>query len=104
MKGLKAYFHGKRSVWHGILPAIAVVCLVLLALLAVAQVTHQHANPTNADHCQLCIVMHTLVPTVAVAAAIVLVRLGTFAPQAEPVTMVRQRQSHPFIRPPPASC
>ena len=86
------------------MPAVAVMCLVLLALLAAAQVTHQHANSTDADHCQLCIVMHTLVPTVAAAVAIVLVRLGTSASQAEPVTVVRQRQSQLFIRPPPASC
>lgn len=83
---------------------VAVVCLVLLAFLAFAQVTHLHPNQSDADHCQLCIVMHTAVPVAAAAAAIVLVQLGTSTPQAEPIAMARQRQSRLFIRPPPVSC
>ena len=104
MTGLKAYFHGKRRGWHGFLPAVAVLCLLLLALLAVAQVAHQHANSTDADHCQLCIVMHSVAPAAVAAAVIVIVQLGTSAPQAEPIVVVRQRQSRLFIRPPPVSC
>ena len=104
MTGLKAYFREKRSVWRGILPAIAVVCLVLLSLLVVAQVAHQHANDTDADHCQLCIVMHTVAPLAVATVVIVLVRLGPSAPQAEPIVVVRQRQSRLFIRPPPVAC
>ena len=69
------------------MPAVAVLCLVLLAMLAVAQVAHLHADQTDADHCQLCIVMHTLVPVAAAAAVIVIVQLGASAPQAEPIVM-----------------
>lgn len=104
MKGFKAFSHGKRSVWQGLLPAVAVLCLVLLSLLAVAQVTHQHANATDADHCQLCMVLHSVVPVALAAAVIVMVQLGAFAPQAEPAVVVRQRQTRLFIRPPPGSC
>jgi uncharacterized membrane protein YqhA len=104
LKGLKAYFHGKRSVWQGFLPAVAVVCLVLLSLLAVAQVTHQHVNDTDADHCQLCIVMHTVAPVAVAAVIIVMVQLGASAPPAEPIVVVRLRQTRLFIRPPPVSC
>jgi len=103
LKGLKAFSHGKRSVWQGLLPAVAVVCLVLLSLLAVAQVTHQHASSTDADHCQLCIVMHTVAPVAVAAVVIVMVQLGASAPQAEPTVVVRQRQTRLFIRPPPGS-
>ena len=80
------------------------LCLVLLALLSVAQVAHLHSNPTDADHCQLCIVMHSLVPVIELAIAIVLVELGASAPQVEPTLTACQFLSPVYIRPPPASC
>jgi len=86
------------------LPVVAGLCLVLLATLAFAQVAHVHPDSTDADHCQLCIVMHTVVPVAAPVVAIVLVQLGASAPQAEPILIVRQRQIRLFIRPPPVSC
>ena len=84
--------------------AIATVCLVLLAMLSVAQVTHLHASQTDADHCQLCIVMHTAIPAVAAAAIIVMVQLESLAIATEPVLVLRKRQIRLFIRPPPVSC
>lgn len=104
MTGRKTIFRDKRGVWPGLLPAVAMVCLVLLTMLAVAQVTHLHSNDTDADHCQLCIVMHTVVPVAAAAVAIIVVQLGASTPQAEPIVVARQRQIRLFIRPPPASC
>ncbi len=104
MTGLKTFLRGKRGAWPGFLPAIAVVCLALLAMLVVAQVTHLHPNESDADHCQLCIVMHTVVPVAAAAAVIVIVQLGASAPQAEPIAIAHKRQSRLFIRPPPVSC
>ena len=104
MTGLKTGSRGKRGVWPGFLPAVAMLCLVLLAMLAVAQATHYHSNDTDADHCQLCIVMHTVVPAVAAAAVIVIVQLGTSTPQADPIVVARRRQIRLFIRPPPVSC
>ena len=77
------------------------LCLVLLATLAVAQATHFHSDDTDADHCQLCIVMHTVVPAAAVAAVIVIVQLGSSTPLADPVVVALQRQVRIFIRPPP---
>lgn len=104
-------FRGKRSARNGagsrisssLLPAVAALCLLLLAMLAVAQVTHLHPNDTDADHCQLCIVMHTVVPVAAAAAIIIIVQLGASTPQAEPIVIARQRQIRLFIRPPPVS-
>ncbi len=97
-------FRGKRGVWPGIVPAVAMVCLVLLTMLAVAQVTHFHPNDTDADHCQLCIVMHTVIPVAAAAAIIIIVQLGASASPADPIVIARRRQIRLFIRPPPASC
>lgn len=104
MTGFEAYFRGKHRARLSFLPVVAIVCLVLLALLSVAQVAHLHSSDTDADHCQLCIVMHTLAPVAATAAAIVMVQLGASAPQAEPIVIARQRYSRIFIRPPPVSC
>lgn len=80
------------------------VCLILLAMLAVAQVTHLHSSQSDADQCQLCIVMHTVVPVAAAAAVIVIVQLGASTPQAQPILVARYRQIRLFIRPPPISC
>jgi hypothetical protein len=104
LTGFKTSFRGKRGLWPGIFPAAAMLCLVLLAMLAVAQVTHLHSNDTDADHCQLCIVMHTVVPVAAAAAVIIIVQLGASTPQADPIVVARQRQIRLFIRPPPVSC
>ncbi len=73
-------------------------------MLAVAQATHLHSSQTDADQCQLCIVMHTVAPAAPAAVAIVLVPVGTPAPPAETNVIVRQRQFRIFIRPPPVSC
>jgi carbon starvation protein CstA len=104
LTGLKSVFGRKRGIWPGTLPAIAMFCLVLLAMLAVAQATHLHSSDTDADHCQLCIVMHTVIPAVATAAVIIVVQLGASIPQADPIVVARRPQVRLFIRPPPASC
>jgi hypothetical protein len=97
---LNSNFRSRRSLMVG----IAGLCLVLLAMLTVAQVAHLHANETDADQCQLCIVMHTAIPVVAAAAVIVMVQLEALAPVVEPVFVLRKRQIRRFIRPPPVSC
>ncbi len=102
MRKFRSQGFGKRGAWPGFLPAVAALCLVLLAMLAVAQVAHIHPDQADADHCQLCIVMHTVVPVAAAAAVIVIVQLGTSTPQAEPILVAHQRQIRLFIRPPPA--
>ena len=103
MQGFRSLWFGRRGRATGLMSAVAVLCLVLLAMLAIAQVAHLHADQTDADHCQLCMVMHTLAPVAAAAAVIVIVQLGTSVPQAEPVVIAHQRQISLFIRPPPVS-
>ncbi len=85
------------------LRATAVVCLVLLVLLAVAQVTHVHAAGSDTDHCPLCIAMHSVVPFVIMVATVVLVRIGTAAlVLLETRTVIRYWHPNLFTRPPPA--
>ena len=79
-----------------------VVCLALLALLTVIQVAHVHQVTTDADHCPICIVLHSAAPVAMAAAAIVLIPFEVLAPVVaeRPVRFEWQRQL--FIRPPPA--
>ncbi|MGO8757189.1 MAG: hypothetical protein ACLQG3_03610 [Terracidiphilus sp.] len=104
MTGSGTILRGGRGARTGWIPLVAGLCLVLLAFLAVAQVAHLHTDQADADHCQLCIVMHTVVPVAAAAAIVVIVQLGASAPQPEPVFVARRFHSSVFIRPPPASC
>jgi hypothetical protein len=84
--------------------AIAFVCLALLALLTVVQVAHVHSVGTDADHCPLCIALHTAAPVAAAAAIIVLVQIDAPSPelQVRAVSDLWFRQF--FIRPPPQCC
>lgn len=84
--------------------AVTAVCFILLALLAVVQVAHLHSNESDADHCPLCVVMHSAAPVAVAAAIVVLVQVGSSAPVAEPAPVFRKRQSRLFIRPPPTGC
>jgi hypothetical protein len=86
----------------GGLNVAAVACLVLLAVLAVVQVAHVHPQESAADHCPLCIVMHSAAPVVLAAILIVLVDIGTPAPVIA-VRAAIPSYWHPslFIRPPP---
>lgn len=78
-----------------------VVCLVLLALLAVMQVPHLHRNPADANHCAICVVMHTAAPAAAPVAAVVLIRIGISFPVIKTRTIVRYWHPQLFTRPPP---
>jgi hypothetical protein len=86
------------------LPLITVVCLALLALLTVVQVAHMHPLNSEADHCPLCIVMHTAAPVAVTAAVIVLVRIERSAQVFAPQTVIRHWHPKLFTRPPPACC
>lgn len=81
---------------------IAAVCIFLVIFFAVAQVVHVHAHQSDADHCALCMVLHSVAPVSVAVAAIVLVEMG--APAPVPETHTVQRVWHPtlFIRPPPS--
>jgi len=81
-----------------------VVCLVLMALLAVVQVAHMHPLESDADHCPLCIVMHTAAPVAVAAAVVVLVKIEATAPVFEARAAVRHWHPKFVTRPPPTGC
>jgi hypothetical protein len=104
LPGFKPQFRTKRRAKSGTWPVVTVLCLILLALLAVVQVAHFHSNETVADHCPLCISMHSIVPVAVAAAAVVLVQVGASTPVLEERAVVRNWSPKLFTRPPPAGC
>jgi hypothetical protein len=87
----------------GALRAAIAVCLVLLVVLAAIHVVSAHSVGSDADHCPLCAVMHSVVPFLIMAVAVLLARIGTATPVLFEVRPVIQYW-HPtlFNRPPPA--
>jgi hypothetical protein len=86
------------------LPVVTLLCLVFLALLAVVQVAHVHSVDTDADHCPLCVVMHSAAPVDTATPAIVLVQVNSPTPVFEANTVSRPWHPTLFTRPPPTSC
>ena len=80
------------------------VCLILLALLTVVQVTHVHPLDSDSDHCPLCIMMHSAAPVAVTAAIIILVQIETRALVFEARPLTRYWHPQLFTRPPPADC
>jgi hypothetical protein len=83
--------------------AVVVVCLALLVLFTAIQLTHFHTSASEADHCALCVVMHSAAPVAAVASLILMVRLQALLPVMEPCPAPRRRVSPHTTRPPPAA-
>ena len=102
MTGLQADFSGIGRRKPRAFGVAAFLCLFLLALLAVVQVAHMHPLDQDADHCSLCIAMHSAAPVAVMAAAVVLVRMGIPAPVAEARAVVRNWHPKLYTRPPPA--
>ena len=104
LTGLQRHFRRDDRAQPGALPVVTVVCLVLLALLAVVQVAHFHQVETDADHCPLCIVMHSAAPVAVAAGLVILVQMENRAPAFEARAVVRYWSPKLFTRPPPAGC
>jgi len=104
LTGFQTPIRGNRRAKLSALPVVTLVCLFLLALLAVVQVAHTHPTESDADHCPLCIVMHTAAPVAMAAAAVVLVQFERSATVFEPRAVVRHWHPKLFTRPPPAGC
>ena len=102
--GLQPDIHSRRRRGPRAFGATALLCLALLAMVAVVQVAHIHPLDSDADHCSLCIAMHSAAPVTIAAAVVVLVRIGTPEPVVEARTLVRHWHPKLFTRPPPAGC
>jgi hypothetical protein len=97
--GIHSALRGRRNA----LPVVAILCVLLLGLLAAVQVAHFHSNQSLTDHCPLCVSLHSAAPVAAVAAAaILLVQIGRSAPIMEKRFVVQRRDTRLFTRPPPA--
>jgi hypothetical protein len=101
LTGTLTYFRSKRRGKHGAFPVVTVVCLVLLALLTLVQVAHVHPVETAADHCPLCVVMHSAAPVAVTAAVVILVHIEAAAPVYKAHTVTRYWHPQLFTRPPP---
>lgn len=100
---ISGYGKHRRRLNHGPLVWVAVVCLLLLAVLALAQAMHTHDGISDADHCPLCIVLHAAAPVLAAAAGIALVQIAAAAPLLEPRAITRTWHAQLFTRPPPSA-
>ena len=101
LTGLQADFSGSRRKPRAF-GAVAFLCLALLAMLAVVQTAHMHPLDRDADHCSLCIAMHSAAPVAVMAAAVILVKIGSAAPVVEERVSVRHWHPKLYTRPPPA--
>jgi len=90
---------GDRSPWT--VRATSLICLVLLALLTFVQVAHFHPTVSEADHCPICVVMHSAAPVAAVAAVVVFARASSPVPVPVEHIVVRKWHCTLFNRPPP---
>jgi hypothetical protein len=79
----------------------SLICLLLLFLVTFVQVVHVHPAATDADHCPICVVMHSAAPVAVVAAAVVFVRTVTAVPVPVLHSVVRLWHCTLFNRPPP---
>jgi len=104
LTGLQAHLRSGSRPKTNALALVTVVCVALLALLTVVQVAHIHTVNADADHCPLCIVMHSAAPVAVMAALIVMVSFGPSAPLIEARVVVLHRHPKLFTRPPPSGC
>jgi hypothetical protein len=101
LSGIQTLIRRDRLARPSAYAVVMLVCLALLALLTVVQVAHVHAVGTDADHCPLCVVLHTAAPVAAAAAVIVLVQIEAAAPVIEIRAVTRLFDPQLFTRPPP---
>lgn len=101
MTGLHTWMRSDRHARPQAYAVVVLVCVALLAVLTVIQVAHVHSVDTDADHCPLCIVLHTAAPVAAAIVAIVLVQIEAVTPvvAVRSIGTIWHRQL--FIRPPP---
>lgn len=86
-----------------VLRATSLICLLLLTVLTFVQVAHVHPAAADADHCPICVVMHSAAPVAVIAAAIVFVRASAPVPVPVTHTVVRPWHCTLFNRPPPTA-
>jgi hypothetical protein len=104
LTALQPVFSGSSSRKPRAFGAAALLCLALLVLLVTVQVAHNHIVESDADHCSLCIALHSAAPIAVMAALVVMIRVGATAQPAEARSVARHWNPKHFTRPPPAGC
>ena len=104
MTGLPPDFRSCRHRGPRAFGLAALLSLVLLALLVTVQVAHVHPVQSDADHCSLCIALHSAAPVAVIAAAVALIKIGLPGPLVEARAVVRYWRPKFYTRPPPAAC
>jgi hypothetical protein len=104
VNGTQILFRNRRLARPCSFAVVTLLCLALLALVAVVQIAHVHSVATDADHCPLCVVLHSAAPVAVGAVLIVLVQIRGAAPLFEVRTTTWQGRPQFFIRPPPSDC
>lgn len=61
----------KRGSWHSLVSILGIVCIALVLVTGMLQVTHSHANGQIDHDCALCFTAHQIVQ-IAVFVAVVL--------------------------------
>jgi hypothetical protein len=102
LTGLHTWMRSTHRARPAAYAVVVLVCVALLVLLTFMQVAHVHSVNTDADHCPLCVALHTAAPLAVAAAIIVLVEMAAFLAQVEVRPIHAQWQPQLFIRPPPA--
>ena len=85
-------------------PLAAIVCVLLISLLAFIQVTHEHTIDEDSSHCPLCVLLHSAAPVTPTPAVVVMVPVRIPAPVFRPRGLVRYWHPKFFTRPPPDAC
>ena len=104
MTGLQTCFRDKRGARVRYLPLAAMVCVLLISLLAFIQVTHVHRIGEDTSHCPLCVMLHSAAPVTPTPAVVVLVPVRIPTPVFKPRGLVRYWHPKLFTRPPPDGC
>ena len=104
LTGLQTHLRGKRGHRKGHLPLAAMLCVLLISLLAFIQVTHEHKIGEDTSHCPLCVLLHSAAPVTPTPAVVVLVPVRIAAPIFKPRALVRYWHPKLLTRPPPDGC
>jgi len=79
----------------------SLICLVLLALLTFVQVAHVHPAAADADHCPICVAMHSAAPVSVLVVAVTFTRISEPVAVAVVRPVARVWHYTLFNRPPP---
>ena len=103
---MRSFYSARRSEWSWA-SLLGIVCIALVLMTGVVQVTHYHTSDVTGqiDHdCSLCVTAHNVVQVVTlVTLDLSSQRVAEIVPE-ETLPLPRQRFLHKlYIRPPPAA-